>query len=65
MVTVYRGFPYMLPFGIRMYETFYVSGVPASLLPLDRRTTLLNHNLRSQSAATKLINDLELGQVSR
>jgi protein phosphatase len=52
MVTVYRGFPYQLPFGIRMYETFYVSGVPASLLPSDRRATLLNHNLRSQSAAT-------------
>jgi protein phosphatase len=65
IVTVYRGFPYDLPFGIKLYETFYVSGVPASLIPADRRTTLLNHDLRSQSAATKLINDLELGRVSR
>jgi protein phosphatase len=64
LVTVYRGFPYELPFGIRMYETFYVSGIPASLLPPDRRATLLNHDLRSQSAATRLVNDLELGQVS-
>ena len=63
-VTVYRGFPYVLPFGVPMYETFYVSGVPASTLPADRRATLLDHNLRSQSAATKLINQLELGQVS-
>ena len=36
-VVVYRGFPYVLPFGIPMYETFYVSGVPASSIPADRR----------------------------
>jgi hypothetical protein len=47
-----------------MYETFYVSGLPASLLPASRRAALLNHNLRSQSAAIKLINDLELGHVT-
>ncbi|MGO9899220.1 MAG: Stp1/IreP family PP2C-type Ser/Thr phosphatase [Solirubrobacteraceae bacterium] len=64
IVVVYRGFPYVLPFGIRLYETFYVSGVPASLIPRDRRTTLLNHDLRSQTKATELINDLELNQVS-
>ena len=29
IVTIYRGFPYDLPAGIRLYETFYVSGVPA------------------------------------
>ena len=52
MVSVYRGFPYVLPFGVRLYETFYVSGVPASLIPADRRATLLDHDLRSQSAAT-------------
>ena len=33
IVTVYRGFPYVLPFGVPMYETFYVSGVPASAIP--------------------------------
>ncbi len=64
LVAVYRGFPYMLPFGIRLYETFYVSGVPASLIPADRRGTLLDHDLHSQTAATKLIDDLELDQVS-
>jgi protein phosphatase len=64
MVTVYRGFPYTLPLGLRLYETFYVSGVPASLLPANRRATLLDHNLRSEAAAIKLINDLELGQVT-
>ena len=55
IVTIYRGLPYDLPAGIRLYETFYVSGVPASLVPADRRGALLNHHLRSQSDATKLV----------
>jgi PPM family protein phosphatase len=63
-VVVYRGFPYVLPFGIPMYETYYVSGVPASTIPLARRGTLLNHAMRDQTDATKLINDLELGKIS-
>ena len=29
IVTIYRGFPYNLPAGIRLYESVYVSGVPA------------------------------------
>jgi protein phosphatase len=64
IVTVYRGFPYVLPFGVPMYETFYVSGVPASAVPRDRRGTLLNHDLRSQRSATNLINSIERGGIS-
>lgn len=64
MVVVYRGLPYVLPFGIPLYETFYVSGVPAQTLPAQRRTTLLNHAIRDQSGATKLVNDLELGKIA-
>jgi len=64
IVTVYRGFPYVLPFGVPMYETSYVSGVAASEIPSDRRSTLLNHDLRSQSSATNLINSIERGQIS-
>jgi serine/threonine protein phosphatase PrpC len=63
IVTVYRGLPYELPAGIRLYETFYVSGVPAALVPADRRKSLLNHNLRSQKDASSLIRDLELGKL--
>ncbi len=65
VVTVYRGFPYDLPGGIHLYETFYVSGVPASLVPSDRRKALFNHQLRSQSDASKLIRDLELGRLAQ
>ena len=65
IVTVYRGLPYSLPAGIRLYETFYTSGVPASLVPADRRDSLLNNNLRSQSDATALVMDLETGKISQ
>ena len=63
-VVVFRGLPYVLPFGIPLYETYYTSGVPASTIPADRRKTLLNHDLRSQTKAQNLINDLELGKIS-
>jgi PPM family protein phosphatase len=65
VVTIYRGLPYDLPAGIPLYETFYVSGVPGSLIPADRRAALLNHHLRSQSDASNLVKALELGQLAK
>jgi PPM family protein phosphatase len=65
IVTIFRGFPYNLPFGIRMYEQVYVSGVPVSAVPADRRTQLLNHQLRSQGNAISLVHAAELGQLSQ
>lgn len=64
VVTVYRGFPYTLPFGVPLYETYYVSGLPASLIPAARRSQLLNNDLRSQTDATSLVMDLEQGRIS-
>ena len=64
IVTVYRGLPYNLPFGVPLYETYYVSGVPASTVPAARRGQLLNNDLRSQSDATSLVMDLEQGRIS-
>ncbi|MGH2877852.1 MAG: hypothetical protein ACRDLV_16490, partial [Solirubrobacteraceae bacterium] len=65
IVTIFRGFPYDLPFGIHMYEQFYVSGVPLSAIPAGRRARLLNHQLRSQSNATSLVRDAELGRLAQ
>jgi len=65
IVTIYRGLPYDLPAGIRLYESYYVSGVPATSIPTDRRNQVLNHHLRSQSDASNLVKALELGQVSK
>jgi protein phosphatase len=64
IVTIYRGLPYDLPAGIHLYETFYVSGVPAQLVPPTRRKTLLNDDLRSQNDAESLVHALELGRLS-
>ncbi len=63
IVTIYRGLPYDLPGGIHLYETFFVSGYPASLVPADRRATLFNNQLRSQSDAQNLVRTIELGQL--
>jgi protein phosphatase len=65
IVTIYRGLPYDLPAGIHLYETFYVSGVPASVLPPDRQRTLLNNHLRSQADAQNLMRAIELGQLAK
>jgi protein phosphatase len=64
-VTIYRGLPYDLPAGVRLYETYYESGVPASTLSAAERARLLNHDLRSQASAQNLVNDLELGKVQQ
>ncbi|MDQ6818552.1 MAG: Stp1/IreP family PP2C-type Ser/Thr phosphatase [Actinomycetota bacterium] len=63
IVTIYRGLPYDLPGGIHLYETFFTSGYPASLVPADRRGTLFNNQLRSQSDAQNLVRTIELGQL--
>ncbi|HEY3728585.1 MAG TPA: Stp1/IreP family PP2C-type Ser/Thr phosphatase [Solirubrobacteraceae bacterium] len=65
VVTVYRGFPYDLPLGIRLYEQVYVSGVPVQDVPAARRKNLLNHQLRSQADAIGLARAAELGQLTR
>ena len=35
LVTLYRGFPYELPLGVRLYQQRYVSGVPALSLRIS------------------------------
>jgi protein phosphatase len=65
IVTLYRGLPYDLPLGVRLYEQVYVSGVPVQYLPAARRKQILNHQLRSQADAIGLIHAAELGQLSR
>ncbi len=64
VVTIYRGLPYDLPLEIRLYETFYVSGVPAGVEPAARRPKLLDHQLRSQNDAISLVRTAVLGQLT-
>jgi serine/threonine protein phosphatase PrpC len=64
VVTVFRGLPYELPAGLKLYETWYVSGVPARDVPPRRRASLLDHRLRSERDASDLVDQLELGRLS-
>jgi PPM family protein phosphatase len=63
LVTLYSGFPYELPGGLKLYAKDYVSGVGASTLSAQRRRTLLDHSLRSEADAAELVRSLELGEL--
>jgi protein phosphatase len=63
LVTLYQGVPFQLPGNLALYSSRYVSGVGASTLTPQRRQTLLDHSLRSESNAASLIRSLELGQL--
>jgi protein phosphatase len=58
-VTLYRGLPYDLPLGVRLYTSRYVSGVPALSIPAERRQRVLDHQLRSRGDAADLIESLD------
>ena len=62
-VTIYRGLPYELPFGIDLYETYYESGVPLADVPAARRERFTDHQLRTRDDAEDLVIRLEKGQV--
>jgi PPM family protein phosphatase len=64
LVTLYRGVPYELPFGIDLYEEEYASGVPARAIPATRRERVLDHEWRGRGDAEDLLRTLERGQLS-
>jgi protein phosphatase len=59
LITLYRGLPYDLPLGVRLYTQRYVSGVPALTVPAPRRERVLDHQLRSEGDASDLIKSLD------
>jgi PPM family protein phosphatase len=63
LVTMFQGFPYELPGGIRLYSSYYVSGVGAATLSPQRQRTLLDHALRSEADAGSLMRGLELEEL--
>jgi protein phosphatase len=62
LVTLYRGLPYDLPLGVRLYTQRYVSGVPALSVPAPRRGRVLDHQLRSEGDASDLIKSLDASE---
>ena len=63
LVTLYRGVPYELPFGLALYEEQYASGVPAQAIPASRRGRVLDHDWRSREDAADLVRTLERGEL--
>jgi serine/threonine protein phosphatase PrpC len=63
IVTVYRGLPYELPFGIELYGSDYRSGVRIEQVPAARRPTFTDHKLRSRDDAKTLVIELERGRL--
>jgi protein phosphatase len=63
IVTIYRGLPYELPFGIDLYERWYTSGVALSQVPPARRERFTGHQLRSKDDAEDAVRALERGQI--
>jgi PPM family protein phosphatase len=63
LVTLYEGVPFRLPGNIDLFSSQYVSGVSASTIRPQRRSTLLDHSLRSEGKAASLIRSLELDQL--
>jgi protein phosphatase len=59
LITMYRGLPYDLPLGVRLYTQRYVSGVPALTVSAPRRKRVLDHQLRSRGDAADLIKSLD------
>jgi PPM family protein phosphatase len=63
-VTVFNGLPYSLPGGVRLYTSYFVSGVTVAELSKLEQHRLFNNELRSQQAATRLVSQLELDQIA-
>jgi serine/threonine protein phosphatase PrpC len=64
-ITIFRGLPYDLPLGIRLYERYAGSGATIDEVAAGRRTTFTDHKLRSRDDAENLVNALERGQLDQ
>ncbi len=64
LVTMFQGFPYELPGPIKLYSSYYVSGVGASTLSAHQRAKAVNHALLTEAKAGSLMRTIELEQLS-
>jgi PPM family protein phosphatase len=57
-VALYRGLPYELPFGLKLYSEVYAAPVQVRDLPRSARSDATDHTLRFHDDATSLIKHL-------
>jgi serine/threonine protein phosphatase PrpC len=58
-VALYRGAPYELPFGIKLYSERYSSPIQTRSLPGRRQDAVTGHDLRSRADAVSLLKEIE------
>ncbi len=58
-VALYRGLPYELPLGVKLYSERYASPIQTDSLPQRRREAVTGHDLRSRGDAVSLVEDVE------
>ena len=61
-VALYRGVPYELPLGIKLYSEHYASPIQTESLPAKRQDAVTGHDLRSRSDAVSLLEEIEQSQ---
>jgi protein phosphatase len=61
-VTLYRGVPYELPFGVELYTERYAAPVQTEALPERRKSAVTGHSVRSHADAVALLEEIERGQ---
>jgi serine/threonine protein phosphatase PrpC len=61
-VALYRGVPYELPFGLKLYDERYASPIQTASLPPKRRDAVTGHDLRSRGDAASLVEDIQKSQ---
>jgi PPM family protein phosphatase len=64
-VALYRGMPYELPFGIKLYDERYASPIQTASLPPRRQDAVTGHDLRSRDDAVSLVEEVEQSQGVR
>jgi protein phosphatase len=64
-ITIFRGLPYELVGGVRLYERYAGSGVTLEQVPEARRRTFTDHKLRSLEDAEDLVTALERGRLNQ
>ena len=65
LITLYKGAPYDLPFGVTLYSQQHVSAVPARTICAQQRKRILDHQLRSKGDATDLVQQVETGRLQQ
>ena len=61
-VALYRGLPYELPFGIKLYDERYASPIQTTALTGKRRDAVTGHDLRSREDAVSLLEEIQRSQ---